>query len=340
MIRVLIVDDSAFMRQVVSDIINNDPNLEVIDTASNGLIAIDKVVKLQPDVILLDVEMPKMDGLSALSHIMKTNPTPVVMLSNLTQKGTYTTIKALEIGAIDFIPKPSGSLSLDIDTISAQIVEKVKLAAKVNIKRTRAGKTLPFPMVEMKKSTKVVVIGASTGGPQTLLQLLKRLPRNVPPIFIVQHMPAEFTKSLASRLDSMCIFDVKEAEEGDGIRPGMAFLAPGGHHMTVKRLRLYNKEIIQLNKNPPVNSIRPSVDVTMQSVVEVYGANTIGVLLTGMGHDGAKGMCSIKKSGGKTIAQNEETCVIFGMPKSAIEKNCVNKVAPVSSIPEEIMNML
>ena len=340
MIKVLIVDDSAFMRQVVSDIINNDPNLEVIDTASNGLIAIDKVEKLRPDVILLDVEMPKMDGLSALSRIMESNPTPVVMLSNLTQKGTYTTIKALEIGAIDFIPKPSGSLSLDIDTISSQIVEKVKLAAKVNIKKTRAGKTLPSSVVEMKYSTKVVVIGASTGGPQTLVELLKRLPRNVPPIFIVQHMPAEFTKSLASRLDSMCIFNVKEAEEGDTIRPGMAFLAPGGHHMTVKRLRSYNKEIIQLNTNPPVNSIRPSVDVTMQSVMEVYGANTIGVLLTGMGHDGAKGMCSIKKSGGKTIAQNEETCVIFGMPKSAIEKGCVNKVAPVSSIPEEIMNML
>ncbi|MDW7776391.1 MAG: chemotaxis response regulator protein-glutamate methylesterase [Methanosarcinales archaeon] len=340
MIRVLIVDDSAFMRQVVSDIINNDPVLEVIDTASNGLIAIDKVAQLRPDVILMDVEMPKMDGLSALSSIMKSNPTPVVMLSNLTQKGTYTTIKALEIGAVDFISKPSGSLSLDIDTISAQIVEKVKLAAKVNSNTTQPGRTSSLPRVEMKNSTKVIVIGASTGGPQTLVELLKRLPRNVPPIFIVQHMPAEFTKSLASRLDSICIFDVKEAEEGDMIRPGMAFLAPGGYHMTVKRTRLDNKDIIQLNTNPPVNSIRPSVDVTMQSVVDVYGANTIGVLLTGMGHDGAKGMCSIKKSGGKTIAQNEETCVIFGMPKSAIEKGCVNKVAPRSSIPEEIMNML
>ncbi|MCG7848395.1 MAG: chemotaxis response regulator protein-glutamate methylesterase [ANME-2 cluster archaeon] len=340
MIRVLIVDDSAFMRKVVSDILNDDPDIDVIDTASNGLIAIDKTAKLRPDVILMDIEMPKIDGLSALSRIMESYPTPVVMLSNFTQKGTYTTIKALEIGAVDFIPKPSGSLSLDIDTIAIQIVEKVKLAANVNIKKTSAHQKLPIPMIEMKNSSKVVVIGASTGGPQTLVDLLKRLPRNVPPIFIVQHMPAEFTKSFASRLDSVCIFDVKEAEEGDIIRPGMAFVAPGGHHMTVKRLRLDNKEIIQLNTNPPVNSIMPSVDVTMQSVVEVYGANTIGVLLTGMGHDGAKGMCSIKKFGGKTIAQNEETCVIFGMPKSAIDNGCVNKVAPVSSIPEEIINML
>lgn len=340
MIRVLIVDDSAFMRRVISDILNDDPDIDVIDIASNGLTAIDKTAKLRPDVILMDVEMPKMDGLSALSHIMQSYPTPVVMLSNFTQKGTYTTIKALEAGAIDFIPKPSGTLSLDIYTIAIQIIEKVKLAANVNIKKTQAHKTLTFPMVEMKTTTKVVVIGASTGGPKTLADVLDRLPRNIPPIFIVQHMPAEFTKSLAARLDSKCVFGVREAKNGDIVRPGQALLAPGGHHMTVKRLSLENKEIIRLNTEPPVNNIRPSVDVTMQSVLEVYGTNTIGVLLTGMGHDGAKGMCSIKRSGGKTIAQNKETCVIFGMSKSAIENGCVNKVVPVSSIPEVIMNML
>ncbi len=340
MIRVLIVDDSAFMRRVVSDILNDEPDIEVIDTASNGLVAIDKAAKLRPDVILMDVEMPKMDGVSALIRIMNTYPTPVVMLSNLTQKGTHTTIKALEAGAVDFIPKPSGSISLNINIIAAQIVEKVKLAANVNIKKFRAHKTLNLPRVKMKNSEKVIVIGTSTGGPQTLVDILKRLPENVPPIFIVQHMPPEFTQTLAIRLDSLCPFDVKEAKDGDKVMPGQALLAPGGHHMTVKRSRLDNKEIVQLNTEPPVNNIRPSVDVTMESTVEVYGANTIGVLLTGMGCDGAKGMCSIKKSGGKTIAQNEESCVIFGMPKSAIDCGCVNKIAPLSSIPEEIMNML
>lgn len=340
MIRVLIVDDSAFMRKVVSDILNDDHDIEVIDTASNGLVAIDKAAQLRPDVILMDVEMPKMDGVTALSHIMKSYPTPVVMLSNLTQKGTNTTIKALEAGAVDFIPKPSGSISINIDSIAAQIVEKVKLAAKVNLKKSGAYKTSTLPRIKMENSTKVIVIGASTGGPQTLTEILKRLPRNIPPMFIVQHMPPEFTKSLADRLNSICVFDVKEAEEGDRVKPGQALVAPGGHHMVVKRLHMDNREIIRLNTEPPVNSIRPSVDVTMQSVVEAYGASTIGVLLTGMGSDGAKGMCSIKNSGGKTIAQNQDSCVIFGMPKSAIEGGCVNKIVPLSSIPEEIMHML
>ena len=340
MIRVLIVDDSAFMRRVVSDILNEESDIEVIDTASNGLIAIEKAAKLRPDVILMDVEMPKMDGVTALSRIMKSYPTAVVMLSNLTQKGTHTTIKALEAGAVDFIPKPSGSISLNINIVAAQIVEKVKLAAKVNTKKGRHREISTLPVVEMKSSTKVVVIGTSTGGPQTLLSLMKRLPGNIPPIFIVQHMPAGFTKSLADRLDSICLFDVKEAKEGDKVRPGQALVAPGGYHMVIRRSLLDNNEIVHLNNDPPVNNIKPSVDVTMESVVELYGANTIGVLLTGMGHDGARGMCLIKNSGGKTIAQNEESCVIFGMPKSAIECGCANKVAPLTSIPEEIMHML
>ncbi|MCL7413268.1 MAG: chemotaxis response regulator protein-glutamate methylesterase [ANME-2 cluster archaeon] len=340
MIRVLIVDDSAFMRTLISDIVDDDPELEVIDTASNGLVAIEKNVQLRPDVILMDVEMPKLDGITALSHIMDNNPTPVVMLSNLTQKGTHTTIKALEAGAVDFIPKPSGSISLNIHSIAEEIVKKVKLAAKVNLKTSRAHRILPLPSVEMKNSIKVIVIGASTGGPQTLASILKRLPRNIPPVFIVQHMPAEFTGPLADRLNSLCVFDVREAKEGDRIKPGQALLAPGGHHMTVKRSKLDNYEIIRLNTDPPVNSIRPSVDVTMQSVVDVYGDNTIGVLLTGMGCDGAKGMCSIKSSGGKTIAQDQDSCVIFGMPKSAIEGGCVDKVADLSHIPEEIIHML
>lgn len=334
------MDDSAFMRTLISDIVNDDPELEVIDTASNGLVALEKNVQLGPDVILMDVEMPKLDGVSALSHIMDNNPTPVVMLSNLTQKGTHTTIKALEAGAVDFIPKPSGSISLNIQSIAEEIVKKVKLAAKVNPETYRAHKILTLPSVEMKHSIKVIVIGASTGGPQTLASILKRLPRNIPPIFIVQHMPAEFTGPLAARLNSMCAFDVKEAKEGDRVKPGQALLAPGGHHMTVKRSILDNHEIIRLNTDPLVNSIRPSVDVTMTSVVEVYGANTIGVLLTGMGCDGAKGMCSIKSSGGKTIAQDQDSCVIFGMPKSAIEGGCVHKIADLSHIPEEIIHML
>jgi len=340
MIRVLVVDDSAFMRKVVKDILESEPGIQVVGTARNGKVGIEQAIKLRPDVITMDVEMPKMDGLAALSEIMKAIPTPVVMLSTLTTKGTDTTIKALEAGAVDFIGKPSGSVSIDIEKISDDIISKVKIAAKAHVKKTKVSGRKILPSIMKSTMNKVIAIGSSTGGPQTLLEILVRLPENIPPIFIVQHMPPGFTKSLANRLNSYCSFDVKEAEEGDTIRGGLALMAPGGYHMTVKRINLENKEIIHLTNGPSVNAVKPSVDVMLESVVKIYGKNTLGVILTGMGGDGANGMCLIKKSGGKTIAQDEASCVVFGMPKVAIEKGCVDRVATLSSIPEKIMLML
>lgn len=340
MIRTLIVDDSAFMRKVIADILDSDPDIEVIDTARDGMAAVQKVQELRPDVITMDVEMPKMDGLTALSHIMSSHPTPVVMLSNLTHKGASTTIKALEAGAVDFIAKTSGSVSIDIKKIAAEILEKVKLAANAHVKKVSTSKRRQISNISNPNLNKVIVIGASTGGPQTLLDILPRLPENVPPIFIVQHMPAGFTKSLAERLNSQCAFDVKEAKDGDHVKPGQAFLAPGGCHMIVRRSSLDGRGIIHLDTGPPVNNIKPSIDVMMHSMVEIYGKNIIGVLLTGMGNDGAKGMCSIKKCGGMTIAQNEASSVIFGMPKVAIKNGCTDKIASMESIPYEIMRVV
>jgi len=340
MIRVLVVDDSAFMRKVIKDILDSDPGIQVIDTARNGKVGIEQAIKLRPDVITMDVEMTKMDGLAALSKIMKDDPTPVIMLSTLTTHGADITVKALEAGAVDCISKPSGSVSLDIEKISSEIISKVKIAAKAHVKKLKVSGRKILPPIRKLTINKVIAIGSSTGGPQTLLEILVRLPENIPPILIVQHMPPGFTKSLANRLNTYCSFNVKEAEERDTINRGLALVAPGGYHMTVRQSNPDNKKIIHLTDNPSVNAVKPSVDVMMESVVKIYGKNTCGVLLTGMGSDGANGMCSIKKAGGKTIAQDEASCVIFGMPKVAIEKGCVDKVAALSSIPEKIMLML
>jgi two-component system chemotaxis response regulator CheB len=346
-IRVLVVDDSTFMRQVISDILESDLEIEVIGTARNGQDALKKVEELRPDVVTLDIQMPKMDGLEALSHIMDAFPTPVVMLSAMDKKEADVVIRALELGAVDFVSKPKGkTTTLLDDKTGAELIEKVKIAAGVDVRQLeplplKKSYTVEPPKFAMPQFT-VITIGASTGGPKALIEVLSNLPKNIPAAFlIVQHMPLGFTKSFAERLNEVCELDVDEAKNGDEIKPGRVFIAPGGYHMTVeKEATLFSDGVIRLVRSPKVNKVRPSVDVTMTSVAEVYGPNSLGILLTGMGVDGARGMRAIKEKNGRTIAEDESSCVIFGMPRAAIEMDCVDKIAPLSRIPTIIIKML
>ncbi|MEM0313863.1 MAG: chemotaxis response regulator protein-glutamate methylesterase [Candidatus Bathyarchaeia archaeon] len=333
MIRVLVVDDSALMRRMIRDLIQSDPEIRVIDTASNGVEMLEKLQTLTPDVVTLDVNMKIMDGLTALKLIMEKHPLPVIMLSNATREGAEETLKALEYGAIDYVAKPSGEISLDIEKIRDELIAKVKAAAKAKIIKYEYMTSEEAPYMETDKDN-VILIGASTGGPPAIEKILRSLPENVPPILVVQHMPPGFTQSFAARLNSLCSFEVKEAKEGDPIVPGQALLAPGGYHMIVG-----DDKKVHLLENPPIHGVRPAVDPMMITAAGVYRSKTIGVLLTGMGRDGVSGMREIKRFGGRTIAQDETSCTVFGMPKAAIEAGCVDKVLPLFKIPGEIMRM-
>ncbi|MFH1950161.1 MAG: chemotaxis response regulator protein-glutamate methylesterase [Pseudomonadota bacterium] len=349
-IRVLVADDSALMRVRISEMLNADPEIEVIATARDGMDALEKIMKIRPDVVTLDVEMPRLDGLNTLGYIMSEIPTPVVMVSAYTQRGAEAAFRSLEYGAVDFVPKPSGTISRDIGRIREDLIAKVKIAAKVDLgklefisprgieKKRWAGK--PGSMVSGKK---IVAIGASTGGPRALANLLPKLPPDIAAgVLVVQHMPAGFTRSLADRLDSECLIAVKEAREGDIIEAGQALIAPGDYHMTVEKGGVDKREAetVSLNHGPPLHGVRPSVDIMMQSAARVYGSNVVGVILTGMGSDGVEGMKRIKKFDGRTLAEHESTCVVYGMPKSAIQEGVVDKVVPLSKMADAIMDML
>lgn len=345
MIKVLIVDDSAFMRKLLSDLFAGERDFTVIDTARNGKDAVEKVIKLRPDVVTLDVEMPVMDGLKALEAIMRESPTPVVMVSSLTRAGAEATLRALELGAVDFIAKTAGPIA-SIDAIKQELVAKCRAAARSNfnqlpLKRLQpmavtAPKPLSIPQSPAGGSEKVVAIGASTGGPRALQEIITKLPANFPcGVVIVQHMPPGFTRSLAERLNSLSSIRVKEAEHNDFIQPGTAFIAPGDYHMTLEREG--GRTLVKLNQTPPLSGHRPSVDPLFETVARIYGAQAVGVLLTGMGHDGAKGMQAIKNSNGYTIAEDQSTAVVFGMPKSAIELGVVDKILPLNAIAAEVI---
>ena len=329
--RVLVVDDSAFMRKIITNMINSDPQLIVVGTAFDGLDALKKISQLRPDVITLDVNMPRMDGLTTLKRIMKQHPLPIIMLSAATQEGAETTFTALKLGAVDYIPKPSGQISLDIEKVRNELVDKIKTAAQAKIV-THEPETCSPVRIKQKVKEKIITIGASTGGPPALEEILGQLPKNTPPILIVQHMPSGFTHSFAKRLDRLCSFEIKEAEDGDTINQGQALIAPGGYHMTVTR-----DWRIQLDCGPTEHGVRPAVDPMMRTTAEIYGSETIGVILTGMGRDGASGMKAIKKRGGRTIAQDEATCTVFGMPKVAIQQGSIDKILPLSKIPKQIL---
>lgn len=341
--RVLIVDDSALMRQLVREILEADRTIEVVGVAADPYQAREKILALNPDVLTLDVEMPRMDGLSFLEKLMSGRPMPVVMLSSLTEKGCETTLRALELGAIDFITKPKLDVTTKIDEIASEIVEKVKQAAGARVQRRAAvadrpvyDSAKPVHTSSMITTThKVIAIGASTGGTEALMEVLTAFPSDAPGTVAVIHMPEGFTKSYAERLNRHCRVTVKEAEDGDRILPGHVLLAAGNFHMEAHRSgAVYSVRVFSA---PPVSRHRPSVDVLFRSCAKYLGPNGVGAILTGMGNDGAAGLAEMHASGAYTVAQNEATCVVFGMPKEAIALGAVDDVLSLKQIAPQLL---
>jgi two-component system chemotaxis response regulator CheB len=322
------------MHKVLSDLVQTDKNIQVIGTARDGEEALLKVASLHPDVVTMDIEMPKMNGLTAVRRIMEANPTPVVMVSSLTQREALITLKALEFGAVDYVPKPSGQISLNMDSVREELVTKIKTAASANLSHNKPSAASPEeePAPATFNGDHIISIAASTGGPPAVTKVLTSLPAESPPMLITQHMPKGVTKLFAEGLNERCKFTVKEAQEGDRIQERLALVAPGGYHMVVTK-----EHKIHLTTDPPVNYVRPAADVMMFSMAEVYGAKNVGVVLTGMGADGAKGIKAIKESGGYTIAQDEATSVVYGMPNMAYQTGCVDKVVPLDRIHRAII---
>jgi two-component system, chemotaxis family, protein-glutamate methylesterase/glutaminase len=343
-VRVLIVDDSALMRQLLQDILSSDRGIEVVGLAADPYIARDKIRALQPDVLTLDVEMPRMDGLSFLEKLMRYHPMPVLMISSLTERGCETTLRALELGAIDFVSKPKVDVAAGTVELAAEIIRKVKIAAAARVRPpSPASGAAPRPPVcaprTLFKSThKVIAVGASTGGTEALREFLTPLPPDTPGIVIVQHMPETFTRSFAQRLDSLCQVRVKEAEDGDRILPGHVLIAPGNYHMRVMRSGASYSVCVVMSE--PVNRHRPSVDVLFDSCAEHLGANAVGVIMTGMGNDGARGLLAMRKAGAPTVAQDEASCVVFGMPKEAIAMDAAQEVVPLDRMPQAVLRLV
>jgi len=336
-VRVLVVDDSAVVRQILSTELTRDSGLEVVGTAPDPYVARDKIVLLKPDVLTLDIEMPRMDGITFLRKLMRYHPIPVIVVSSLTPKGGELALEALDAGAVDVISKPGAAYA--VGDLAVQLIDKIKAAARVDLSRKQsASDSRAAALPSLTRTTnKVVAIGASTGGTQALQELLTHLPANSPGITIVQHMPEHFTRSFADRLNQLCAIEVKEARDGDSVVPGIALIAPGNRHMLLQRsgARYY----VQVKDGPLVCRHRPSVEVLFNSVARYAGRNAIGVMLTGMGADGAEAMLGMRKNGAATIAQSESSCVVFGMPKEAIKLGAVDHVADLSSIPECILSL-
>lgn len=363
-IRVLVVDDSAFMRKAISIMIGDDPDIEVVGMANNGEEGLQKVHELSPDLVTMDIEMPRMDGLTALRKIMAEKPTPVMMVSSLTSDGAQATLEALELGAVDFIPKQLSYVSLDIVKIKLELIAKIKhIHARKRILMARArgrgvfssdsaastARPRPQPVSAqpvtlpsasnrvIKKHLRVVAIGTSTGGPPALQAVIPRLPKEFPvPVLVVQHMPPTFTASLANRLNNSSALQVKEAEHGERIERGMVFIAPGDKHMTIKKQGATS--YINLSNEPSDTLYKPCVDIMMNSVEDFYHGSTLGVIMTGMGNDGIVALRRIKDHGGIIIAQSEESCVVYGMPRAAVEAGITDKITPIERIANDIVS--
>lgn len=372
--KLLVVDDSAFMRKLISDFFVGNSKIEVVGTARNGKDAIAKILKLKPDVVTMDIEMPELNGLDALNEIMAVCPVPVVMLSSTTQHGTENAITAIEYGAVDFVTKPSGTISLDLHKIQGELIRKVEQAALVPISKLKrpsgmkqqepkqmiknankesfynsrmTSPTIPTILAKKERtdwsrtSKKVVLIGTSTGGPRALQEVITKIPKTIQaPILIVQHMPAGFTKSLATRLNQISEIVVKEAEQGDILKNGVAYIAPGGYHLKLKKagtsfgIDLDNQEL-------PRSGHRPSVDVMFENISKFNEFDKIAVIMTGMGYDGSKGLKALKDTGNViAIAESAETCIVYGMPKAAVETQLVDEVADIDEIAQTIMKYL
>lgn len=336
MIKVLIVDDSAIVRQIFSKELAKQPDIEVVGTAPDPFVARDKILALKPDVITLDIEMPRMDGLTFLGKLMKYYPLPVIIVSSLTRNGGKMALEAIEKGAVEVLAKPGEAYS--VGDLSEQLAEKIRAAARVDLKKFTNKVDTPSPVVVSSLSettNKVLAIGASTGGTEALRDILSRLPRNIPGTVIVQHMPPNFTTAFAERLNTLCQFEVKETQDGDTVRQGLALIAPGNFHMILARSGA--KYFVKVKTGPLVHHQRPAVDVLFKSVARYAGANAAGVILTGMGKDGAEGLLEMKTSGAKTIAQDEASCVVFGMPKEAIKLGAADRILNLRDIPAAIM---
>jgi len=337
MIKVLIVDDSAVVREIFTSELSKDPELEVVGTAIDPYIARDKILKLKPHVLTLDIEMPRMDGITFLRKLMKYHPIPVIIVSSLTPKGGQLALEAIGAGAIDVLCKPGAAYT--VGDMSVELIDKIKSAAAVDMRRWASiASQQPEPTQRLgviQTSNKIIAIGASTGGTQALQNVLSMMPTNAPGIVIVQHMPEHFTTSFAQRLNELCSIEVKEAENGDSVIPGRALIAPGNKHMLLRRsgARYY----VEVKNGPLVSRHRPSVEVLFNSVAQSAGQNAIGVIMTGMGADGADGMLKMKENKAITIAQDEASCVVFGMPKEAIKRGAVDYVVPLNKIPETIL---
>ncbi|MER1984779.1 MAG: chemotaxis response regulator protein-glutamate methylesterase [Solibacillus sp.] len=371
--KLLVVDDSAFMRKLITDFFANHPTIEVVGTARNGKDAIQKIKQLLPNVVTMDVEMPEMNGLDALKEIMQATPVPVIMLSSTTQRGAENTLTAMEYGAVDFVAKPSGTISLDLHKIQYELIGKVEQAVQIPIIKLKQPLTarklvqadLPIAQVKPasiseqrkkevprftppakktewnKTSRKIILIGTSTGGPRALQEVITKIPANVDaPILIVQHMPAGFTKSLATRLNQLSKIHVKEAEQGDVLQKGTAYIAPGGYHMKLRKVGA-TYGIVLDQTEPPRSGHRPSVDVMFEDVSKIPEMDKIAVIMTGMGYDGSKGLKLLKQSGNViAIAESAETCIVYGMPKAAVETQLVDEVADVDDIAQIIMKYM
>jgi len=342
--KVLVVDDSAVVRQALTKALSGDPELEVVGTAGDPYAAWDKIKALEPDVLTLDVEMPRMDGLAFLEKLMIARPTPVVMVSSLTEKGCETTLRALELGAVDFVAKPKLDVRTGLGELADVLTEKVRAAARAR-RRVRpaapprpAAPDRPRGEALLSSTDKVIALGASTGGTEALYEVLTALPADAPGVVAVLHMPPGFTRSDAERLDRSCQIRVKEAQDGDRILTGRALIAAGGYHMAVRRSGAHYS--VRTFLGEPVNRHRPSVDVLFASCATYLGANAVGVILTGMGNDGAKGLSAMKRAGAKTIAQDEATCVVFGMPKEAIAIGAADEVLPLNRITSRVCSLL
>jgi len=337
--KVVVADDSAFMRLVIARVLNEDDEIEVVGMASNGAEAVELVKSLRPSVVTLDVEMPIMDGLTALELIMRDCPTPVVMVSALTKEGAEVTMKALQLGAVDFIAKPSGSISLDFHKVKNELVGKVKAAARAKLKILPTLKPLRLIQAvssEAPKEWAAVVIGASTGGPAAVRYVLSQLPSNLPAaVLLVQHMPVGFTKFFADNLNQVSALPVHEARDGETIQPQKVYLAPSGFHLLVER-----GGRLKLDTSPPLHNVRPAADKTFDSAANVFKQKCIGIVMTGMGSDGAIGLLTVKELGGRTMVQAPETCVIPSMPESALKLGAAQESVPLEKLPQRITEVV
>lgn len=338
MIKVLVVDDSALIRSLLSEIIRSEPDFLLVGAASDAYAARDIVNQRQPDVITLDVEMPKVDGLTFLEKLMKARPTAVVMISSLTEQGADVTLRALELGAVDYLAKPKIDIAKGIEDYRLEIIGKIKAAALAKIRAPSQSQTKKVASLRFKTTEKVIAIGASTGGTEAIKAVLTNMPVDSPGIVITQHMPPGFTTSFAKRLDSLCRVTVIEACGGERIVPGHAYLAPGDRHLTVIRSGADYR--IELTDGPRVSGHKPSVDVMFESVAAAVGSNALAVILTGMGKDGALGLRCIAEQGGYTMAQDEATSMIFGMPQEAIKTGCVRLVVPLEEVSQRLVEVL